>query len=94
MMLKIWLMTLRDDGQNAFFMKPMVTNTDLHWTAEAYVLYMMEWYYLLEQYHDQQKISQEDYQEAVKHFQAIRLRRGNKLKSEVAPELYQTYMMV
>lgn len=92
MLLTIWMKTLRDDGLNAIFADRLVHSCVPYWSADTYILYRMEWYYLLEKVMRQGILGEEDFKEAMGIFRESRLRIAKSIKTEASPELYEAYM--
>lgn len=92
MLLTIWMKTLRDDGVNAIFAELWVRSYIPYWSADTYILYRIEWYYILEKALQQGLMGEDIYKEAMRIFGETRLRVAKAIEAEASPELYEAYM--
>lgn len=90
--LSIWEARSQKDGQGVLFIGEPLVTVARRWTADDYIVYAMEWRYLIDRFRGTQLLSEEEYETAIENFQEQRRQKEGKLRSCVTPELYQAYM--
>lgn len=90
--LSIWEARSQKDGQGVLFIGEPLVTVARRWTADDYIVYAMEWRFLIDRFRGTQLLSEEEYETAIENFQEQRRQKEGKLRSCVTPELYQVYM--
>lgn len=90
--LAIWEVLPQGIGQNMIFIREPLVRSAHCWTADDFIVYAMEWRYLIDRFRGTQLLSEEEYETAIENFQEQRRQKEGKLRSCVTPELYQVYM--
>ncbi len=90
----IWEAMPEGSCRSMMFFQETLVEVEPHGTADDFILYEMEWRYLMERWRGTPLLPEESYQEAIKKFAKERNRRqtdGN-LRLHASPELYEAYM--
>ena len=90
--LSIWEARSQKDGQGVLFIGEPLVTVARRWTADDYIVYAMEWRFLIDRFRGTQLLSEEEYETAIENFQEQRRQKEGKLRPCVTPELYQAYM--
>lgn len=90
--LAIWEVLPEGVEQNMIFIREPLIRSVRRWTADDFIVYAMEWRYLIDRFRGTQLLSEEEYDTAIENFQEQRRQKERKLRPCVAAELYQAYM--
>lgn len=90
--LAIWEALPQGGGQNMIFIREPMVRSARCWTADDFIVYAMEWRYLIDRFRGTQLLPEEEYETAIENFQEQRRQKDGKLRSCAAPDLYQAYM--
>lgn len=88
--LTAWLTMLKHVNQLAILPEVLLRTNRLGWTADEYILYMMEWYYTLEQ--PSEFLSGQDREEGKRNLMQRKQEMKEQLRPAATPELYQAYL--
>ena len=89
----IWEAMPEGSCRSMMFFQETLVEVESHGTADDFILYEMEWRYLLERWRGSPLLPEKSYQEAIQNFAKERNRRktdGN-IRLHASPELYEAY---
>ena len=90
--LSIWEVLPQGVGQSMIFIREPLVQSAHCWTADDYIVYAMEWRYLIDRFRGTQLLPEEEFETAIRNFHEQRRQKEGKLRTCAASELYQAYM--
>ena len=87
--LSIWEVLPPGVGQSMVFIREPLVQSARCWKADDFIVYAMEWRYLIDRFRGTQLLSEEEYKTAIENFQEQRRQKEGKLRPCATSELYQ-----